>query len=233
MVDLDSMKKEILANLQEKGFNIFYASELEQENEEFSRLNEIRWSDENRNWREFLNVAKHEGIKTIILECPKLDEIQLSEIPGAESFKKYVGKTCFLSMSWIKDQIKYTFYEASDWWNELSGLIEEGEELNEPQMEEYARKLAQDPRFPHCKNDTQREYLLKSVAPEAFKREDVGIPGVISKAGAIFEIDIRGKLESDLASKIRELRNQGKSQDEIAKTLGISRDAVRKHLGGI
>jgi hypothetical protein len=49
-----------------------------------------------------------------------------------ESYRKNVGETATISVSWVRDSVRYLYTEATDWWPDLSEIFDEiDEEIGE------------------------------------------------------------------------------------------------------
>jgi hypothetical protein len=123
--DLEKLKQEIIDYLKKEDFVVFYGMELEID----KPLPEIRWSLEEGSWKDFLECARSEGIKLIVFDSLELtDEIIEENLNDEElqniddrlkSFKRHVGEIGELNLMWIKDGVKYTYREMSDWWSDF------------------------------------------------------------------------------------------------------------------
>jgi len=124
------------------GFNVFYGYVA------YPFNITVRWDRSKGDLRDFLRVAKAEGVRLIVIDWFDLDDDTLDlrkrNVDGIknpdekdrvarrnevlESYRKYVGKTAYVSVSWLKDGVRYLYYEAEEWWNDLLDIIEEADE---------------------------------------------------------------------------------------------------------
>jgi hypothetical protein len=124
------------------GFNVFYGYVAHPFNIT------VRGDRSKGDLKDFLRVAKAEGVRLIVIDWFDLDDDTLDlrkrNVDGIknpdekdrvarrnevlESYRKYVGKTAYVSVSWLKDGVRYLYYEAEEWWNDLLDIIEEADE---------------------------------------------------------------------------------------------------------
>jgi hypothetical protein len=90
--------------------------------------NEVKWNSDKENWKEFLLIAKNEGIKTIIYEKGTLEQIcinlneKLDQIPEDENheliteikqsikiYSSMIKEVVYIHLSWIKEGICFSF----------------------------------------------------------------------------------------------------------------------------
>jgi hypothetical protein len=117
-----------------QGFNVFFAKNtLDSDN-----MTEVFW-DENENSKHFFDIAKKEGIKTIVAEIKVLEkdmldldsedeeslnqEILMPLKTELNKISKYAGKVGSYKFSWIKDGTKYSLMETTDWFKEFASII--------------------------------------------------------------------------------------------------------------
>lgn len=112
----------------------------------------VVWDGDSGDVKEFLKVAKSEGARLIIMDWLRLsddlidgyvvdtdgvtDPVKRREVSERndviKSYKRYVGKVGTISVSWVKDGVKYLYAESTDWWTSLMDIIEEADrELEE------------------------------------------------------------------------------------------------------
>ncbi|MGB9659196.1 MAG: hypothetical protein ACPLY9_01540 [Nitrososphaerales archaeon] len=78
-------------------------------------LNQVIWGPESDDWKSFIEIAREEGAKTIIVEIAK----------GEDEHTNDIGS---LKLVWIKDGVTYIFEEQAEWWIES---IKEEREMEE------------------------------------------------------------------------------------------------------
>lgn len=109
--------------------------------------------DMEENWENFFEVAKKEGISTIVLEKGNLEEEDVDDIkisledsdlpeqiiekckPLISELEKNQNKLAFFTFSWIKNGIEYSLSEKTKWYSEFENslhLIAKAEQLAEP-----------------------------------------------------------------------------------------------------
>ncbi len=79
-------------------------------------LNQVTWSSESDDWKSFIEIAKEEGAKTIIVGIDKDEDEHTNEIGS-------------LKLAWIKDGVTYIFEKQAEWWIES---IKEEHEMKKP-----------------------------------------------------------------------------------------------------
>jgi hypothetical protein len=118
-----------------KDFNVFHAKEAS------SKVTEVVW-DKDTDWKEFFEIAKKEGVKTIVAEVLTLpkeeldldklaeeDDIMLNDDlikqykPEFSKFSKFADKIGAYKFSWIKDGVKYVLSESTDWFEDYAKLL--------------------------------------------------------------------------------------------------------------
>lgn len=124
--DLQEKSKEILEYITNEGFGIFYSRE-------FDDYDIFDW-DMSKDWKEFFAIAKNEGVKIIVannntFDSSKEDLIETSQSITEEdeqdddlSFKEYDGKVGSYQFLWVKEGIKYSLSETTDWYKEYRGI---------------------------------------------------------------------------------------------------------------
>jgi len=132
--DISKNYDQVLAHLKNEGFNVFYSRNISDE----EILPEVMWDDRDSSWKEFFNIAKKEGINTIIVQredlrkddFEKLEEVMtettivnqeiVDEFKKAiREFKKYQDQLGAVMFSWIKDGTKYSLSEKAKWFEEF------------------------------------------------------------------------------------------------------------------
>ena len=138
--------QQVVGYVKSLGFNVFYGSL------EYPFSITVRWDRDKGDLKDFMRVAKAEGVRLIVIDWFDLDDemiearrletdvIQNSDEReridrrnGAmESYRKNVGETATISVSWVRDSVRYLYTEATDWWPDLSEIFDEiDEELGE------------------------------------------------------------------------------------------------------
>jgi hypothetical protein len=132
MDDLDVKSK---LDYLKKDFNIFYAKEAS------PKVATVIW-DKEKDWKEFFEIAKKEGVRTIVAELLTLpkegldlnrmseeDDVTLNEDlvrqykPELNKFSKFTDKLGTYRLSWIKDGVRYVLSESTDWFEEYAKLL--------------------------------------------------------------------------------------------------------------
>jgi hypothetical protein len=140
---LERIRDQIVLSAKREGINIFYRDPLSTDDEEYS-LCEIDWQAD-RDWRDFISIAKSEGVKLLILEenifkfedlKESIDELKDDvELPleGADSpkelvgrlgrFSRYDGELGAFKIFWIQGMTKYCLNFWTSWYDQLQNLI--------------------------------------------------------------------------------------------------------------
>jgi hypothetical protein len=100
-MDLGKTYDEVLNYAKAQGLAVFKGVPLlgEQPN------NVMLWDEDDKNWKEFINVAKAEGAKTLIA----------SKEYGQGKHSNEVGS---VTLAWCKDGIVYLYEQSEDWFEE-------------------------------------------------------------------------------------------------------------------
>jgi hypothetical protein len=126
--DLGKKAMEILQYAQNQGFNIFHGKDL------YDNDYDIFDWDPTKDWKDFFGIAKGEGAKIIIASIEIFDSskepmVKLANDTDDEDgsdvevdFTKYDGKVGSFRFLWVKDGIKYSLSEATDWYDEYKHL---------------------------------------------------------------------------------------------------------------
>ena len=141
---LEETKKEILDFIKSNGFGVFYGSTRVE--------NGVMWNPSQGDWKNFVNIAKNENIKTLIChesilseeltevstaideyqtEVDKKEDVQLLEESQSklQSFEKFSEKIAWIHLSWIKGGVQYLFQLTSPWYDEFLEVQEEVQEF--------------------------------------------------------------------------------------------------------
>lgn len=142
--------KQVVGYVKSLGFNVFYGYI------EYPFNISVRWDKGKGDLKDFLRVAKAEGVRLMVIDWLDLDDemidtrkletdgIQNPDERGRiarrneslESYRKNVGKTATISVSWVKDAVRYLYTEAADWWHDMREIIDEiDEEFKEEEGE--------------------------------------------------------------------------------------------------
>lgn len=144
MKNIEETKKEILDYIKKNGFGIFYGS--------IHVRNGVLWNPSQGDWKDFVNIAKNEDIKTLLYHESILSE-ELAELSTAiseykidldkkedvsllkelqsklKSFEEFSEKIAWIHLSWIKGGVHYLLQLTSPWYDEFLGVQEEAQKL--------------------------------------------------------------------------------------------------------
>jgi hypothetical protein len=139
-LNLDTLKREILAYLDEAGFAVFRSSPGSLE----GASSMVLWDSEHHpDYQMFLDVARKTGIKLILFgarefEASDLDELieqlDTSELSREEQreyrsrlrdLRSYEGITCSIELAFDYNQRLYVYELQPDWYEEFLELDEE------------------------------------------------------------------------------------------------------------
>lgn len=123
--DLKVKGEEILKYAKNQGFSIFYSKEFDHYDYDI-----FEW-DSSRDWKEFFVMAKNETVKIVVANINILDSSNEDRIRTVQStmeeegqedeeldFAKYNGKVASYQFLWVKDGIKYSLSEMTEWYSE-------------------------------------------------------------------------------------------------------------------
>ena len=131
--------QQVVGYVKSLGFNVFYGSL------EYPFSITVRWDREKGDLKDFMRVAKAESVRLIVIDWFDLDDemiearrletdvIQDSDEReridrrngSMESYRKNVGETAMISVSWVRDSVRYLYTEATEWWPDLSEIFDE------------------------------------------------------------------------------------------------------------
>jgi hypothetical protein len=138
-VNLDTLKTEIEAYLQENGFFTFHGFSRNGEEEAFVEWDTSRYPD----YKQFLHVAKRLDVRLIVLHHrdfsaeiidEALEELEATglEYEDRRTYEQklrelgvYEGFTCALELSFDYDGRVYLFEIQADWYRELNQILDE------------------------------------------------------------------------------------------------------------
>lgn len=109
MEDLKGTCDQILAYLKSQNLKVFSGNPIIVEH------TTIMWDKDNDDWKSFIEIAKDEGARSMILH-------------KEEGRGEQANKIGSMTLAWIKDGIVYLFNKRADWWKQE---IAEGGELPE------------------------------------------------------------------------------------------------------
>lgn len=130
--DLQDECDEIVRYLNEQRLNVFYGEDLSEPGGI-----EFQWKGKN-GWNDFIALAKKEEATTIIMDEQRLEKEDLDQIIeqlGEEGLKdqtisddigklkKLAGKVAGIKLTWIKDGVKFSYHESSEWFDDAQELI--------------------------------------------------------------------------------------------------------------
>jgi hypothetical protein len=238
--------QEIQKAIRAKGLRVYYGYLPEE-----TSVPSVHWNSENGGeWDAFLDCAEELGSKVVYVNWAPFEQFQIDEavsclesdgsgLPADEektelaqirAFQSRVGSTCVIDLAFVANGVLHLYQQTADWFDEFGELTGDDEEDNEQEsgrelpineINEWATKLASDPKYATIKN---REYLLERIAAGEFDR--LPTYKILRRAEAIYEIDFKNAAEEKLAEEIMRLREQGLNQNAIALKLGISRERV-------
>lgn len=138
-LNLDSLKTEIADYLPKNGFVVFFGF-----SRSFDEIPEVEWDSVHYpNYTEFLEVARHLGVKMIVLHhrefSSSIIDRALDELPSTgfeyqeqrqyeqrlRELAIYDGFTCLIEMSFEYQGSLYIFELRTEWYNQLNTLLEE------------------------------------------------------------------------------------------------------------
>ncbi len=141
--------KQVVGYVKSLGFNVFYGYV------EYPFNISVRWDRSRGDLKDFLRVTKTEAVKLVVVDWFDLDDemidrrkLETNEIQNPdereritrrnealESYRKNVDKTATISVSWVRDGVRYIYAEAADWWPDLRDILDEVDEETEEEEE--------------------------------------------------------------------------------------------------
>lgn len=120
MEDLEPLVDEITSHLHQNGFLLFHGwADADSPN-----LATVRWDRAKGDWRSFVEIAKGEGVKTMLLDTAS----------GQGEHENQIG---YLTLAWVKDGCLYLYVDSTEWWKDAgrgyasrrsSGYLQAGRE---------------------------------------------------------------------------------------------------------
>lgn len=238
------------------GLNVF-CGYLTREHETVAVWNVAR----NRDWKAFLDVAVSHTARLIYLDWVTFDEHHVEDalIRGdepadgrepdpqvdeynreLEGFRAHAGLTGVIEIAFSVSGAWHVFEWQAEWFAEFERLVDAWDEgafqprrLPRARLHDLANQLVNHPKYQVCQSKAQRRYLLEQLLGREFESiRTSDVTGVLDRAEAIFELEIKPLERSYLRQRARELKEQGLSLDAIAGSLGVSRAAAKALLGG-
>jgi hypothetical protein len=241
--------QDMIRYAREAGLVLFYAVLGDGEHD-------LLWiNEQGGSWEEFIKVAVEAGAKVLYMSWAPFEEFQVDEALEAarrraessesfdpelekkiERFRDRVGLVALIELGFYLGGIRHVYRLTPEWFDAFEDLVsaveedeeeedEESEEVDMGVVRQWATTLASHPRFGRCKTYGQRKYLLETLAGGAY--EKLPVEDIVSRAEAIYAVDILPGEEERLRGEIRRLREKGLPLSVIAVKLGISRDRAR------
>lgn len=160
---LERIRDQAVDLARKEGIDIFYSESSEDDNGH--SFSEIQWQN-SHDWRDFIALAKSQGVKLLILEesILKMSEfLQLADelnengveddVAGGEMqsvkdlvgrmkrFSKYDGKLGNFKIGWMRDSAKYLLSLSTKWYDEMQELVSpflEEESPSKPNLVHYS-----------------------------------------------------------------------------------------------
>ncbi len=142
--NLETLKNQIQEHLEEGGFAVFHGYSRVMDSQPLVFWDSERYPD----YKLFVSSAKASGAKLMILNQREFSEdiiddaveqLAVSELPVEDKrsierrlteLRAYVGFTCSLELSFDHQSRVYVFDVRTEWYEELSNLLEDLEFLN-------------------------------------------------------------------------------------------------------
>jgi hypothetical protein len=214
-----------------------------------------------RDWKAFLDVAASRGVGLIYLDWVTFDEHHVDEalVRGDETheateadpqvdeynrelegFRTHAGLTGVIEIAFSLGGVWHVFEWQAEWFAEFERCVDAWDEgavhprrLPRARLHDLANQLVNHPKYQVCQSKAQRRYLLEQLLGREFESVRASdVTGVLDRAEAIFELEIKPLERSYLKQRARELKAQGLSIDAIAGSLGVSRAAAKGLLAG-
>jgi hypothetical protein len=146
-------------------------------------------------------------------------------------FQSRVGLTCVVDLGFVANGVVHTYRETTDWFDKFTELTsgdgddddadEEEESLSDSDLDEWATKLASNPRYA---TGTRRLDLFQEIAGAEVSK----LPAyrILQRAEMIYRADFKQLAEEKLAAQILELQNQGLNMKAIGMKLDMSQGRV-------
>ena len=225
---------QIRDHCQQHGLAVYYGWAHTQRHET------VHWNlERDDDWRHFLQIAKSLSVKVVYLSWAPFEAFQIDEALAnnkvteyhrdVEKFRSKVGLTATVGLAFVIDGVFHIYQKVADWlleFQELTAGEDQGEEELDPSVvNEWAEKLANDPRYGSCRNKAQRRYLLEELAGQKYER--LPEAQILERAERVYFLRVQPERDECLREEARELHKQGHTMTAIAQKLRISRERVR------
>ena len=154
---------EMKSFLEKEGFNIFYVKEFVAS--EYDHV----WDTE-YDWKKFFEIAKKEGVKTILTESEDFtlpedfDEISKDlEKDEIDLIKKNKSKMGNFTFAWYNGVITFTFSKSADWFSKVSSIISSDTSETVSMLTGESEQQQEDRKKMEELNKLSREELEKEV----------------------------------------------------------------------
>jgi len=216
--------------------------------------------DSDRELASYLETARALGAKAVIANVTRLTEddwrstidqldrgrppAQSRELAELKSCQNRVGHISALEVCVVtgpptlllrRDRYAKWFdlvYASDEHDADLRGGIPVSAEMQR-RVESIARKVASDAAFQRAKNENQRHYIASRIFDSDGNCQGVEFWRVAREAEMILDSEVRPRLEEELSRRVRTLRSDGCTQQQIASELGVSLHKVRLVLGSL
>lgn len=171
----------------------------------------------------------------------KLKEVEPDNLEGLVALSDDVGKIGLLKIFFFTDSgkvlhsltYKTKLYEAI--YEEIAfndrELFEEDDSISDQEMDQYAQKVANNPKLISLSTLAHIQTLLEKELKDVARTKriySVQKLEMARKALMIFKTEVEPGIEEDLAEKAIELRKQGLTKAEVAKKLKITPSKLNK-----
>ena len=121
--DLNHLSEEIIEYLNENNLLIFHGDIIL--SSESEKVLEVEQRSDEKNWKDFIDVAIGDCQKFLIVDFHKLEKemIEVEDEDVVEKFSKHIDKIGRISMCWIKDSVVYSYDIATDWMEEYDSMF--------------------------------------------------------------------------------------------------------------
>lgn len=157
---LETTKKEIMSFINSNGLNLFVGIP--------NIKNKVRWNPKSENWKDFLEIARNEDVRTIVYDDLTLKELlddskaEIDQIQKTEGLDQHLAKeiekrlesyfdiadqTVYIQLSWVKEGVCYYFQLSSSVFDEVVDLKAQIDDIlsstsSTDSLEEQKRELS-------------------------------------------------------------------------------------------
>lgn len=218
----------------------------------------IHWTrQEERDWEHFLKALSPSGSTPLIISATENDldledeyiteygdslpeELKEEYRTALKEVKSTQGQLAYFTLTFFRGPACFQYIKRAPWFEEYVLVLEAYEQdeeddpvqsdaMNPEQIEAWARKLIQDPKYQKAKDRVERGRIASVLFEQESVDHHADIFKILRRAESLFELEIQPTLEEELGRKVKELKGKGHKKVEVRAKLGISESTLNRH----